>query len=158
MPGHVVHVQQGLQRGAVGLQGLHRGGRNVVHHGQHGLRILQAKQQSLGAKELRQGHDHRAHLPQRHEGHRGFETLGQHHGHAVATLHAQRGQLLAHGVGPGLQFGKAVVACGGIGLVADDGHALAVVVRGPTLGAQLRDVHLTRDLPAKLPQHGCVVV
>ena len=71
-----VNAYAQAQRGTTAFQLGHGGRGHGVHHRQHCLRVLQAVLQGFRAKQLRQRHDHGAHLPNRHVGHHGLETLG----------------------------------------------------------------------------------
>ena len=128
-----VHTNTTPKRGTAAFQIGQCGRRHRVHHRQHCFGIMQAVLQRFGAKELRQRHDHRTDLPNRHISHHRLKTLGQHHRHTVARVNALLGQDMAQSMGGGLQLGKAVGQCWRVSAVGDDRHAVGTVaMAGPT--------------------------
>ena len=98
------HAQHTFQQGAVVAHGLQASQRSGIGQRHHGLAVVQAKGQRLGAKQHRQRHGHRAHLHHRHVGHGGLKALRHDDGHPVAPPHAEHREHVGQPVGVGLQF------------------------------------------------------
>ena len=88
----VAHTNDGTQLRAMFAGQLQVGQSRQICNGQHGLAVLQAVFQRVGPKQQRQGHGHRTHLQHSHIGHRSLKPLGHDDSHAIAALHALRGQ------------------------------------------------------------------
>ncbi len=159
LPPRATGRQHPPQHGALAAHGLDAGDAAFITDGNHRPAVMQTELKRLGSEQHGQWHGHRADLQHGHIGNGGFKTLRHDDGDPVAAPHTQALQRVAERIGGLLQRQIGVALGPGTGLVNTYRHlAGGARIPRPAAAADLGDVEVVIDLPAKAAVHCGVVV